>query len=267
MLSIKDKNYYYEDGMPGNSYPVQKLNPGKSGFSFLGFLLIAVLIIGIAGIAGFLMKNKSSDTSNVSYNSVSDEQLQQLLENQEAQNAINQELLEQLEALKNQEAQNALNQELLEQLEALKNQENSSQNETVSLISDKVKTSYNDPWSIFTVKNNLTDNVGNFYETAYSLSAHDQKITYVLNGEYTSLSGNIAVDEGDRDCLGSVSVDIYDENNNHIYESEHITRDNPDPVYINCNVTGLERVTIQFNGCNTSGVGLVDLISEGFVVK
>lgn len=244
MLSIKDKNYYYEDGMPGNSYPVPKSNHEKSGFSFLGFLLIAILI---GGIVGFLMNNKSSDTSNVSYDSVSDEQLQQLLENQEAQNA--------------------LNQELLDQLEALKNQENSSQNETVSLISDKVNTSYNDPWSIFTVKNNLTDNVGNFYETAYTLSAYGQQITYVLNGEYSSLSGSLAVDERHRDCFGSVSVDIYDENNNHIYESERITRDNPDPVFINCNVTGLERVTIQFNGCNTSGVGLVDLISEGFTLK
>jgi len=242
MLSIEDKNYYNEGRTTNTVRSAGTANTKKSGFSLIAFLLAAILI---GGLIGFLMDKKNPDSS---YNSSSDYQLQQLLDNQEAQNAINEEILNRIEELKNQK-----------------------EKDPVSLIGNKVETSYNDSWDIFTSRNSLTDNVGNSYQNAYSLYANNganpEEITYILNGEYSSLYGTIAVDESDRDSFREVWVNIYDENNNHIYESSHITREHPNPLYISCNVTDLERVTVQFIGITRDATMGVDLISEGFVLK
>ena len=41
---------------------------------------------------------------------------------------------------------------------------------------------------------------------------------------------------------------VYDENNKKIYESSRITSDYPDPIEVNCNISGLKRITIRLNG-------------------
>jgi len=118
-------------------------------------------------------------------------------------------------------------------------------------------------YDVFTMSNNLQDNVGNIYETGYSFLT-GKEITYILDGQYDTLEGTIAVAMEDKDDLNFACVYVYDENHNLIYESEWIDRTkHPEPVKINCNVTGLQRITIEFEGA-TWTAGRLQMVTDGF---
>lgn len=118
-------------------------------------------------------------------------------------------------------------------------------------------------YDVFTMSNNLQDNVGNVYETGYSFLT-GKEITYILDGEYDSLEGTIAVAMEDKDDLNFACVYVYDENHNLIYESEWIDRTkHPEPVKVSCNVSGLQRITIEFEGA-TWTAGRLQMVTDGF---
>lgn len=118
-------------------------------------------------------------------------------------------------------------------------------------------------YDVFTMSNGLKDNVGNVYENAYTFRTKN-KITYMLNGEYDWLEGTIAVAYEDKDDLNYAVVYVYDESGNEIFESQWIDRrEHPEPVSIRCNVSGLQRITLEFEGADRMA-GELSLITEGF---
>ena len=140
-------------------------------------------------------------------------------------------------------------------------------------ITTPIRTKYScqgNYYSVFTNKQNVVDNFGTRYETAneafVSINAGTKKLTYMVNGEYKYLRGTIYLSEVNKDNINYFRVYIYDENNNLIYQSADITDKNLGPLSINCNITGLNRVTIELEGCTTTCSGIrVIMPEEGFV--
>lgn len=125
-------------------------------------------------------------------------------------------------------------------------------------------------YSVFTNKQNVVDNFGTRYETAneayVSINAGTKKLTYMLDGGYKYLRGTIYLSEENKDNINYFRVYIYDENNNLIYQSADITDRNLGPLSINCNISGLSRITIELEGCTRTCSGVkVIMPEEGFV--
>lgn len=80
--------------------------------------------------------------------------------------------------------------------------------------------------------------------------ACSSKLSYKLNDDFTALRGTVSLLEEDKDDINVFQVCVYDGNGNCIYESEMMERDNPDPIEIDCDINGLDRVAIVLEGCD-----------------
>jgi hypothetical protein len=127
-------------------------------------------------------------------------------------------------------------------------------------------------WSVFTQKSNVTDNCGTTYDSAnvavVGINAITKKLTYNLDGSYTTLSGTIALAEEDKDRINYFRVLVYNEDNECFYESDWISDKQPNPIDVNCNISGMTRITIELEGCSTTcSTVKVIMPDEGFVFK
>ena len=127
-------------------------------------------------------------------------------------------------------------------------------------------------WSVFTQKRNVTDNCGTTYDSAnvavVGINAITKKLTYNLDGSYTTLSGTIALAEEDKDRINYFRVLVYNEDNECFYESDWISDKQPNPIEVNCNISGMTRITIELEGCSTTCSTIkVIMPDEGFVFK
>ncbi len=127
-------------------------------------------------------------------------------------------------------------------------------------------------WSVFTQKRNVTDNCGTTYDTAnvavVGSIGSAKKLTYNLDGSYTSLSGTIALAEEDKDRINYFRVLVYNEDGDCFYESDWISDKQPNPIDVNCNISGMTRITIELEGCSTTCSSVkVIMPDEGFVFK
>lgn len=141
--------------------------------------------------------------------------------------------------------------------------------ETIVPIKDKYSVK-GDFYNIFTSKQNLVDNFGNTYETAYeayvSINSGAKELTYELDESYSYLQGTIYLSEKDKDTINYFVVRVYDEKGNNIYESEQITDKEFGPLDVNCNISGLSRITIELEGCTKTCSGIYIIMPEdGFV--
>lgn len=125
-------------------------------------------------------------------------------------------------------------------------------------------------YSVFTQKQDVTDNCGTTYETANvavvgSLGSA-KKLTYKLDGSFTKLRGTIALAEQDKDRINYFRVYVYNDKGDCIYQSADISDKSPDPIEVNCNISGLEQITIEMEGVSTScSTVSVIMPDEGFV--
>lgn len=127
-------------------------------------------------------------------------------------------------------------------------------------------------YKIFTQTNDVTDNFGNTYDTAnvavVGINACSKKLTYDLDGSYTTLRGTVALSEKDKDDINFVKVYVYNEKGECFYQSKEISAKSPDPIEVNCNITGMTRITIELEGCDrTCGSVEVIMPDEGFVFE
>lgn len=127
-------------------------------------------------------------------------------------------------------------------------------------------------YSIFTQQRNVTDNCGTTYDTAnvavVGSIGSAKKLTYNLDGSFTTLSGTIALAEKDKDRINYFRVYVYNEDGDCIYQSSDISDKSPDPIEVNCNISGLTRITIEMEGCSTTCTTVsVIMPDEGFVFK
>lgn len=124
-------------------------------------------------------------------------------------------------------------------------------------------------FKVFTQTNAVTDNFGDVYDKAYvayvASNGGAKKLSYKLNQSFTSLKGEIALLEEDKDSINYFVVYVYDGEGNCIYESERIERDRPDPIEIDCDITGLEKVSIELVGCDRQCGGVKILMPKPFV--
>ena len=125
-------------------------------------------------------------------------------------------------------------------------------------------------YSVFTRTQNVTDNFGTVYDTAYmanvGINACTKKLTYRMDGSYTSLSGTIYLSEKNKDNINYFRVYIYNENGDCIYQSADINDKTFGPITVDCDITGLEMVTIEMEGCtNTCSTVSVIMPEEGVV--
>lgn len=125
-------------------------------------------------------------------------------------------------------------------------------------------------YSVFTRMQNVTDNFGTVYSTANTanvgINACAEKLTYRMDGSYTSLSGTIYLSEKNKDNINYFRVYVYNENGDCIYQSEDINDKKLGPITVECDITGLELVTIEMEGCTRtcSNVSVI-MPEEGFV--
>lgn len=109
-------------------------------------------------------------------------------------------------------------------------------------------------FNVFTQMNGVIDNFGEVYDKAYvaniGINACSSKLSYKLNDDFTAIRGTVSLLEEDKDDINVFQVCVYDGNGNCIYESEMMERDNPDPIEIDCDITGLDRVAIVLEGCD-----------------
>lgn len=109
-------------------------------------------------------------------------------------------------------------------------------------------------FDVFTQMNGVIDNFGEVYDKAYvaniGINACSSKLSYKLNDDFTAIRGTVSLLEEDKDDINVFQVCVYDGNGNCIYESEMMERDNPDPIEIDCDITGLDRVAIVLEGCD-----------------
>lgn len=141
--------------------------------------------------------------------------------------------------------------------------------ESIVPIKDKYSVK-GDFYNIFTSKQNLVDNFGNTHETAYeayvSINSGAKELTYELDESYSYLQGTIYLSEKDKDTINYFVVRVYDEKGNNIYESEQITDKEFGPLDVNCNISGLSRITIELEGCTKTCSGIYIIMPEdGFV--
>lgn len=109
-------------------------------------------------------------------------------------------------------------------------------------------------FDVFTQMNGVIDNFGEVYDKAYvaniGINACSSKLSYKLNDDFTAIRGTVSLLEEDKDDINVFQVCVYDGNGNCIYESEMMERDNHDPIEIDCDITGLDRVAIVLEGCD-----------------
>ena len=124
-------------------------------------------------------------------------------------------------------------------------------------------------FDVFTQMNGVTDNFGEVYDKAYvaniGINACSSKLSYKLNDEFTAIRGTVSLLEEDKDDINYFQVSVYDGNANCIYESEMMERDNPDPIEIDCDITGLDRVGIVLEGCDRQCGRIKVLMPKPFV--
>lgn len=127
-------------------------------------------------------------------------------------------------------------------------------------------------YNIFTQENDVTDNCGTVYDKAnvavVGINSVAKKLTYNLDGSYTSLKGTIALSEEDKDRINFFQVYVYNEDGDCFYQSKQINEKSPDPIEINCGISGMSRITIELEGCTTTcGTIKVIMPDEGFVFE
>ena len=109
-------------------------------------------------------------------------------------------------------------------------------------------------FDVFSQTNGVVDNFGDVYDKAYvaniGINACSSKLSYKLNDDFIAIRGTVSLLEEDKDDINVFQVCVYDGNGNCIYESEMMERDNPDPIEIDCDITGLDRVAIVLEGCD-----------------
>ena len=124
-------------------------------------------------------------------------------------------------------------------------------------------------FDVFTQMNGVIDNFGEVYDKAYvaniGINACSSKLSYKLNDDFTAIRGTVSLLEEDKDDINVFQVCVYDGNGNCIYESEMMERDNPDPIEIDCDITGLEKVSIELVGCDRQCGGVKILMPKPFV--
>jgi ABC-type lipoprotein release transport system permease subunit len=127
-------------------------------------------------------------------------------------------------------------------------------------------------YNIFIQENDVTDNCGTVYDKAnvavVGINSVAKKLTYNLDGSYTSLKGTIALSEEDKDRINFFQVYVYNEDGDCFYQSKQINEKSPDPIEINCGISGMSRITIELEGCTTTcGTIKVIMPDEGFVFE
>lgn len=127
-------------------------------------------------------------------------------------------------------------------------------------------------YNIFTQENDVTDNCGTVYDRAnvavVGINSVAKKLTYNLEGNYTSLKGTIALSEEDKDRINYFQVYVYNEDGDCFYQSKKIDEKSSDPIEVNCGISGMSRITIELEGCSTTcGTIKVIMPDEGFVFE
>lgn len=125
-------------------------------------------------------------------------------------------------------------------------------------------------YSVFTNTQNVTDNFGTTYTSAYvanvGINSSAKKLTYKLNESYKSLKGTIYLSEANKDNINYFKVSIYNENGECIYQSSAIDDKNLGPITIDCNISACSMITIELEGCTTHCTSIsVIMPDEGFV--
>lgn len=141
------------------------------------------------------------------------------------------------------------------------------------VVSDPIKDKYScqgNYYSIFTNRPNVRDNFGTTYESAnmayVSINSGAKKLTYALDGTYKYLRGTIYLSEKNKDDINYFRVCVYNENGDCIYQSEDISSRNLGPIQVNCNISGMTRVTIELEGCTKTCGGIYIIMpDDGFV--
>jgi len=150
---------------------------------------------------------------------------------------------------------------------------NNTQNKEEEEVKVPISTQYScqgNYYSVFTQKQNVTDNCGTTYESANvavvgSLGSA-KKLTYKLDGSFTKLKGTIALAEQDKDRINYFRVYVYNDKGDCIYQSADISDKSPDPIQVNCSISGLEQITIEMEGVSTTCTTVnVIMPEEGFV--
>lgn len=144
-----------------------------------------------------------------------------------------------------------------------------SKEESIIPIKDKYSVK-GDFYNVFTSKQDLVDNFGNTHENAYeafvSINSGTKELTYELDESYSYLRGTIYLSEQYKDTINYFVVRVYDEKGNSIYESKQITDKEFGPVDVDCNISGLSRITIELEGCTKTCSGIHIIMPEdGFV--
>jgi len=112
---------------------------------------------------------------------------------------------------------------------------------------------------------NRLDNAGNahvggiFSGTSNRHSDNGHSITYLINGEYFSFSGYIALAHGSREAQQSYSIHIYADNVR-VFSTPTITG-GVAPIFFDIDVTGVEQVRIVRNATGSAEIGI---LSAGF---
>ena len=107
-----------------------------------------------------------------------------------------------------------------------------------------------------------------FFVMSINLYQNSRNNLQAVDGSYTTLSGTIALAEEDKDRINYFRVLVYNEDNECFYESDWISDKQPNPIDVNCNISGMTRITIELEGCSTTcSTVKVIMPDEGFVFK
>ena len=116
---------------------------------------------------------------------------------------------------------------------------------------------------VFVQGNDLTDNYGHTYKSAYQIIANDKTLKISLDGTYRYLKGSFALSyEDSGDDFNYARVTIYDGNGKKFYVSRDISKKDPSPIDLYVDVSGLSTIEVEIEGYDRYVIP-VTLISEG----
>ena len=111
------------------------------------------------------------------------------------------------------------------------------------------------------------DNVGKSYPDGYSIyydgaGNKDREVTFLLEKEYTKLTGTIALRSGENDIRDGVWLEFYDGKNNLIGKTEHLYA-GVLPVDVYVDISGVDRLKVKANGGNQFAF----ILTSGFYLE